>query len=90
MATEDKHLYSNFDYESALSVQQGVKQPEQVNNSYLEKVRSFKRKEVTVEEMVSGILGGDRSMLSRAITLLRQVCAIGNYRRSRCREKYNN
>ena len=70
MATEDKHLYSNFDYESALSVQQGVKQPEQVNNSYLEKVRSFKRKEVTVEEMVSGILGGDRSMLSRAITLV--------------------
>ena len=49
MATEDKHLYSNFDYESALSVQQGVKQPEQVNNSYLEKVRSFKRKEVSVE-----------------------------------------
>lgn len=70
MASEDKKLYSNFDYDSALSVQQGVKQPEQVNNSYLEKVLSRKRKEFTVDELVAGIRGGDRAMLSRAITLV--------------------
>ena len=70
MATDDNHLYSNFDYQSALSVQEGVKQPEQVNNSYLERIRAKKRNEPTVEELVSGILHGDRILLSRAITLV--------------------
>ena len=70
MTTEDKNLYSNFDYESALSVHQGVQQPGQVNNSYLERMKSRQRKEFTVDEMVSGIRGGDRAMLSRAITLV--------------------
>ena len=70
MATEDKKLYSNFDYDSALSVQQGVQQPGQVNNSYLERMRARKRQEFTVDELVAGIRGGDRAMLSRAITLV--------------------
>ena len=70
MATDDKSLYSNFDYESALSVQQGVKQPEQVSNSYVERMRARRREEPSVEELVSGILHGDRTMLSRAITLV--------------------
>lgn len=70
MATEDKKLYSNFDYDSALSVQQGVQQPGQVNNSYLERMRARKRQEFSVDELVAGIRGGDRSMLSRAITLV--------------------
>ena len=67
---EDKHLHSNFDYESALSVQKGIEQPEKVSSSYLEKVRANKRKEPTVEELVDGILHGDRTLLSRAITLI--------------------
>lgn len=70
MATEDKKLYSNFDYETALNVQKGVEQPEQVSNSYIERVRSLRRAEPTVEELVGGILRGDRTMLSRAITLV--------------------
>ena len=70
MATDDKSLYSNFDYESALSVQQGVKQPEQVSDSYVERMRARRREEPSVEELVSGILHGDRTMLSRAITLV--------------------
>ena len=70
MVPEDKKLYSNFDYESALSVQQGVQQPGQVSNSYIDKIRARKRQEPTVEELVSGILHGDRIMLSRAITLV--------------------
>ena len=70
MATEDKNLYSNFDYESALNVMQGVQQPEQVSNSYVDRMRARRREELTVEELVSGILHGDRTMLSRAITLV--------------------
>lgn len=70
MSPEDPKLYSNFDYQSALNVQEGVQQPDQVNNSYLERVRAMKRKEPSVEEMVSGITHGDRVMLSRAITLV--------------------
>lgn len=70
MATENKNLYSNFDYESALNVMQGVQQPEQVSNSYVDRMRARRREEPTVEELVSGILHGDRTMLSRAITLV--------------------
>ena len=66
----DKKLYSNFDYDSALSVQGGVKQPDQVSDFYLKKVHSQKRVELTVEQLVEGILHGDRIMLSRAITLV--------------------
>lgn len=67
---DDKHLYSNFEYDSALSVAPGVKQPEQVNNSYLERMRAKRLKEPTVDELVSGIRHGDRTVLSRAITLV--------------------
>ena len=70
MTPDDKKLYSNFDYQSALNVQEGVKQPEQVNSSYIEKMRARRRSEPTVEELVSGITHGDRMMLSRAITLV--------------------
>lgn len=70
MATDDKKLYSNFDYDTALNVQQGIKQPEQVNNSYLERVKAARRREPSVDELVSGITHGDRTMLSRAITLV--------------------
>ena len=73
MTPEDKKLYSNFDYESALSVQEGVKQPGQVNNSYLEKLKARRQNEPTVEELVSGIIHGDRIMLSRAITLVESM-----------------
>ena len=67
---EDKHLYSNFDYSTALSVQEGVQQPEQVSNSYIERVRARRQQEPSVEELVSGILHGDSTLLSRAITLV--------------------
>ena len=70
MTPEDKHLYSNFDYETALSVQEGVQQPEQVSNSYIERMRARRQQEPSVEELVSGILHGDRTLLSRAITLV--------------------
>ncbi|MBP5515906.1 MAG: methylmalonyl Co-A mutase-associated GTPase MeaB [Bacteroidales bacterium] len=70
MNERDKKTYSNFEYDSALNVQGGVKQPEQVSNFYLEKMQQKKRNEPSVEQLVDGILHGDRVMLSRAITLV--------------------
>lgn len=68
--SDSNKLYSNFEYDSALNVQQGIKQPEQVNNAYLERMRARRAQEPSVEELVSGILNGDRTLLSRAITLV--------------------
>ncbi len=70
MDEKDKKTYSNFEYDSALNVQEGVKQPEQISNFYLEKMRQNKRNELPAETLVDGILHGDRVMLSRAITLV--------------------
>ncbi len=54
-------------FNSALSVQEGIEQPSEVN-PYLTK-RQPKR-ELTADECVEGILRGDRVILSRAITLI--------------------
>ncbi len=70
MDEQDKKTYSNFDYDSALNVVEGVKQPEQISNFYLEKMRQKRRAEPSVDQLVDGILHGDRVMLSRAITLV--------------------
>ena len=67
---EDKKLYSNFDYESALNVQGGIAQPEKINNNYVQRIKMAKRKELSVDELFSGILSKDRTTLSRAITLV--------------------
>ncbi len=70
--SDDHHHdpYSNFDYETALNVVEGVSQPEQVSNFYLEKMREKRRKEPSVAELVDGITHGDRVKLSQAITLV--------------------
>ncbi|MCR4828641.1 MAG: methylmalonyl Co-A mutase-associated GTPase MeaB [Bacteroidales bacterium] len=62
--------YSNFVYDSALSVQEGVAQPEQVSNFYLEKMRQKRAQMPSPDELVDGILQGNRVMLSRAITMV--------------------
>lgn len=70
MSEKDPKLYSNFDYESALNVATGQKPVETVNLALLKKLRDNKRSDPTVEELVSGVLHGDRMLLSRAITLV--------------------
>ena len=92
MVPEDKKLYSNFDYETALSVQQGVQQPGQVSNSYIEKIRARKRQEPTVEELVSGILHGDRIACATGYrtlsSLFGKVGEAGHHRCARCRKEH--
>lgn len=70
MSEEDPRLYSNFDYKSALSVAEGQRPVDTVNNEWLKRLQAKKRPQPTVEELVSGVLHGDRVLLSRAITLV--------------------
>lgn len=51
---------------SALSVSKGVSQPPVVNP----RLKKIKKRDVTIEEYVKGILEGDRTLLGRAITLI--------------------
>jgi LAO/AO transport system kinase len=63
MAGEDK-------FKSALNVQKGIEQPPAVNPDFIAKVKSARKKKYTVDEYISGILTGNRTILSQAITLL--------------------
>ncbi|MDR3047260.1 MAG: methylmalonyl Co-A mutase-associated GTPase MeaB [Bacteroidales bacterium] len=56
----------NQPFQSALSVQEGVEQPSQVNPNFRKKPTV----DLSVEEYVKGILDGNRVILSRAITLI--------------------
>ncbi len=55
---------------SALSVTNGVEQPPMVNHSAVKKFRKNRKKKFSAEELATGILAGDRTMLSKAITLI--------------------
>ena len=58
---------------SALSVSAGVKKPPMVNEAVMARLRQTRRRQMTVDEYVEGILSGDRTVLSRAITLVESL-----------------
>lgn len=55
---------------SALQEKDGVIQPETVNSNSVKLIQEFRRKSTTAEELVQGILKGNITYLSRAITLV--------------------
>jgi len=55
---------------SALKVNEGVDQPPSVDEKAAERFKSKKRKLFTIPEYLKGIRSGDRTILSRAITLI--------------------
>ncbi len=55
---------------SALKVNAGVEKPEPVNPEIHRKTGQFKKKRITVQQYLEGIRSGDRTLLSRAITLI--------------------
>jgi len=55
---------------SALRVNPGVEQPEAINPLLHQKAGKFKKNPLDVKEYFAGIQSGDRTMLSRAITLI--------------------
>ncbi len=68
MAKKEKHI-------GALSEKEGVQPPKSVSDSSAKKLKE-KRKEVpSVSQLVAGILAGDKTALSRAITLVESTAA---------------
>ncbi len=57
-------------FKSALHVNEGVDQPENINSDALFKHRKSKRKTLTPSKYLDGILSGNRTILSQAITLI--------------------
>ncbi len=60
----------NKNPESALKVNQGVERLPALNENAIKAIQTRRRPELSVEEYVQGILAHDRSILSRAITLV--------------------
>jgi LAO/AO transport system kinase len=58
------------EYGSSISVNGGVQQPPSINPHFLSKTGRKQRKEFSVDEYVAGIRGGNRTILSQAITLI--------------------
>ncbi len=65
-----EHPENSSEY-AGLQVNSGVEQPA-IINPYLKRNR-FRRRELTAGEMVEGILKGDVTVLSQAVTLIESV-----------------
>lgn len=65
MSEEKKHHK-----ESALSVQSGIEQPSRINPNFTKGARRFKKERLSTKEIFNGIIAGDRTLLSRGITLI--------------------
>lgn len=59
--------------DTALKVNQGIEQPDALNQAAIERLRNFKQKQLSVSDYVDGIRRGDITMLSKAITLIESV-----------------
>lgn len=59
-----------INYKSALSISTGISQPSSVDEDAVKRFREKKKKKYSADEYVDGILGGNRVILSQAITLI--------------------
>jgi LAO/AO transport system kinase len=64
MTEKDNH------HKSALHVNDGVEQPDSTNKAAIDRFKKFRRKALSTDQYVEGILSGDRTILSKAITLV--------------------
>ncbi len=58
---------------SALNVQRGIDQPSHINPSLSKGKSRFKKDKISVETIYEGIIDGDRTLLSRGITLIESI-----------------
>lgn len=56
--------------DSALKVNKGIEQPPSVDNNAAQRFINLQRKKLNIDEYVNGIVSGDRTILSKAITLV--------------------
>ncbi len=61
---------SSKPFKSALKVQEGIEQPSAISKDALSRLRQKKTPELTAAEIVEGVLAGNITMLSKAITLI--------------------
>ena len=61
---------SKSNKKSALTEIHGVEQPEVVSSLVAQQIQQFRKHQPTANELISGILKGDKTALSRAITLV--------------------
>jgi LAO/AO transport system kinase len=57
-------------FDSALKVNEGIAQPSSINQEAISRLKKKKQGILCVNEYVDGILGGNRTILSKAITLI--------------------
>ncbi|PWK18657.1 methylmalonyl Co-A mutase-associated GTPase MeaB [Xanthomarina spongicola] len=55
---------------SALEEKEGIQEPESINTSSISKIKSKRHKLPSAEDLISGILNGNMTALSRAITII--------------------
>lgn len=55
---------------SALKENDGIEQPESISAASVEQIQKFRRTQPSAEELIANILKGDKTALSRAITLV--------------------
>ncbi len=63
----------NHHKESALNVMQGIAQPEAIDINSARRFIQKKKKNISVDELVNGIIAGNKTSLSSAITLIESV-----------------
>lgn len=64
-----EHLENSPEYEG-LKVNKGIPQPEAMNPNIAARLKSLRKRDLTVDDYVEGILKGDINILSQAITLV--------------------
>lgn len=68
-------MKKNDTHSSALHEKEGVSKPDSLNQEMANRFRKFRRKPLSTEELLSGILKQNQSILSRAITLIESSAA---------------
>lgn len=70
MSKDTPHHIENDPEFKGLFVNKGIQQPDSVNNESVKRFLKKKRKVLAVQEYVNGILKGDTTLLSKAVTLV--------------------
>ncbi|MDV7402532.1 hypothetical protein RZS08_64520, partial [Arthrospira platensis SPKY1] len=61
--------------DTALKVNEGIAQPEVINQDAVARLKMAKKAQLSVADYTKGILNSDRTMLSKAITLVESALA---------------
>ncbi len=63
-------MHNDKEHKAAMQIRDGIKSPLPVNQKAVKKIKSLKKKKEDPEEFIQGILAANRTVLSKAITLV--------------------